>query len=138
MTKKQKYNRKYYRRNKKKIIERNRKSVRYISTKKMSNYTGEAGERFVTALLLKLGLEIYVPANRTCKHDLLVKFSTGLKTVQVKTAVIAVSTGSIILKNTVGIASDIVAVVDITTWRVRWKTGLNPVLPEELRRENGV
>lgn len=95
--------------------------------------SGEAGELLVAVDLLKRGLQVTKPVNRSVKDDLHVKCTRGWVTIQSKVARFNSKTGVIQRAGSVKqITSDIIAWVDLYSLRIRYEAH-KTALPKELR-----
>ena len=94
--------------------------------------TGFAAEHFVTCWLLTRQFEVAEISNKQSHHDLVARIGGQWLTIQVKIGSVNKKTGTIHLRATKKrIWSDIVAVVDLRGYRLRWKPGITEV-PLEL------
>lgn len=101
--------------------------------KKVSGDSGEAGELLVAVDLLKRGLEVTKPLNRSTKDDIHFKTSKGWKTLQSRVTKVNQSTHWIQSAGKKGITSDVIAWVDLAGLRIRYESNTKESLPIELR-----
>jgi hypothetical protein len=121
----------YYRERSKKYAKDNLESFGGSSGLRSLNI-GSAAEYFVTSWLLARQIEVGAICSKQSHHDLVALVGNRWYTIQVKMGIVNKKTGYIHLRSPKKrIWSDLVAVVDLKGFRLRW-VSMNGDVPTEL------
>ena len=97
--------------------------------------TGFAAEHFVISWLLSRQIEVADICSKQSHHDLVALIGGQWISIQVKLGAVNKKTGTIVCRATKKrIWSDIVAVVDLRSHRIKWKAGTSEVPPELIEK----